>query len=595
MNILLPGAIIKENGKEVHLYVTDIDVVKGLGFCVSVAHAQFMARYFNTHGIPSMALTGDSPDEERNAAKQRLVSGELRFLFVVDIYNEGVDIPEVNTVLFLRPTESLTVFLQQLGRGLRLAENKDCLTVLDFIGQANKKYNFEEKFAALLSNTTRSVSRELKEGFVSAPKGCYIQLEKIAAKYVLDNISVSYDRTSGLVARAAAFTEDTGLSLTLGNFLDYYHLDPRAIYSKKVCFSRLCVRAGAASDFAEPLEETMTKAFARFAVIDSRRWIHFLLELLPELDNTDFAALPPVEQRMLHLDETSFVYVKGNFEPIVSEALWHECEHIRKSRISSLRLPDGETRRKGARTTKNLWVSKLRCRCGSSYRIFNWRKLKDGTPVFGYQCNMRTVNPTRSFVLEHNMTQQLSCDAISIPEWKLELMAKKIFEKVWGNQNKAILRACKMIESCQNGKAATRMSAAPIQSKIEKIKKRKLNYAAMRADGELPREEYQALCKQADDEIARLEQELKALSPAPEPQTVSSDMKAIYDFLSQKVDVHSARLAPELIDQFVEVVTPFADYSYRWKLNTGCKKSKEERTNLTAVSEKPILTFTIDF
>ena len=130
---------------------------------------------------------------------------------------------------------------------------------------------------------------------------------------------------------------------------------------------------------------------------------------------------------------------------------------------------------------------------------------------------------------------------------------------------------------------------------IEKIKKRKLNYAAMRADGELPREEYQALCKQADDEIARLEQELKALSPAPEPQTVSSDLKAIYDFLSQKVDVHGARLAPELIDQFVEVVTPFADYSYRWKLNTGCKKSKEERTDLMAVSEKPILTFTIDF
>ena len=282
-------------------YVTDIDEVKGLGFCVSIEHARFMADYFNTHGIPSMALTGDSSDEERNTVKQRLVSGEIRFIFVVDIYNEGVDIPEVNTVLFLRPTESLTVFLQQLGRGLRLAENKECLTVLDFIGQANKKYNFEEKFTALLSNTTHSVSREIKEGFVSAPKGCYIQLEKIAAKYVLDNISASYDRTSGLVARATAFTEDTGLPLTLRNFLDYYHLDPRAIYSKKVCFSRLCVRAGAASDFAEPLEETMTKALARFAVVDSRRWIRFLLGLLPKLDNTDFAALPPVEQRMLQM------------------------------------------------------------------------------------------------------------------------------------------------------------------------------------------------------------------------------------------------------------------------------------------------------
>ena len=124
-------------------YVTDIDEVKGLGFCVSIEHARFMADYFNTHGIPSIALTGDSSDEERNTAKQRLVSGELRFIFVVDIYNEGVDILEVNTVLFLRPTESLTVFLQQLGRGLRLAENKECLTVLDFIGQANKNWNFD--------------------------------------------------------------------------------------------------------------------------------------------------------------------------------------------------------------------------------------------------------------------------------------------------------------------------------------------------------------------------------------------------------------------------------------------------------------------
>ena len=282
-------------------YVTDINEVKGLGFCVSIEHARFMADYFFALGVPSMALTGDSPDEERNAAKQRLVSGEIRFIFVVDIYNEGVDIPEVNTVLFLRPTESLTVFLQQLGRGLRMAENKECLTVLDFIGQANKKYNFEEKFAALLSNTTRSVSREIKEGFLSAPKGCYIQLEKIAARYVLDNICASYDRTSGLVARAASFTEDTGLPLTLGNLLDYYHLDPRAIYSKKLCFGRLCVRAGMVSDFTEPLEETMTRAFMRFSVVDSRRWIRFLLNLLPRLDNTDFAALSPAEQRMLQM------------------------------------------------------------------------------------------------------------------------------------------------------------------------------------------------------------------------------------------------------------------------------------------------------
>ena len=281
-------------------YVTDIDDVKGLGFCVTVAHAEFMSDYFNAHGIQSMFLTGQSPDEERKNAKSRLVSGEIRFIFVVDIYNEGVDIPEVNTVLFLRPTESLTIFLQQLGRGLRLAEDKECLTVLDFIGQANKKYNFEDKFAALLSNTTRSVTREIKDGFISLPKGCYVQLEKKAARYILENIRASYGNTAGLVSRIASFEEDSGLKLTLANFLDYNHLDPRSIY-KFSTFSRLCARADVTDDFVEPLEETMTKAFARLCTIDSRRWIAFLLDILPWLDDVDFDGLPAMEKRMLQM------------------------------------------------------------------------------------------------------------------------------------------------------------------------------------------------------------------------------------------------------------------------------------------------------
>ena len=281
-------------------YVTDINEVKGLGFCVSVDHAEYMCQYFNKHGIPSMFLTGYSPDDVRRNAKDNLVSGKVRFIFVVDIYNEGVDIPEVNTVLFLRPTESLTIFLQQLGRGLRLAEGKECLTVLDFIGQANRKYCFEDKFAALLSNTTRSVTREIKDGFVSTPKGCYIQLERKAMKYILDNIRASYGNKAGLVTRIASFKEDTGMDLSLANFLDYYHLDPRSIY-RFATFSRLCVRAGVVEDFLEPLEEMMTKALARLAMIDSRRWISFLLDLLPRLHNVDFVRLPGLEKRMLQM------------------------------------------------------------------------------------------------------------------------------------------------------------------------------------------------------------------------------------------------------------------------------------------------------
>jgi len=281
-------------------YVTDINEVKGLGFCVSVEHAKFMTDFFLQHNIPAMCLTGASPDDERNDAKRRLISGEVRFIFVVDIYNEGVDIPEVNTVLFLRPTESLTIFLQQLGRGLRLAYNKECLTVLDFIGQANKKYNFEGKFEALLYSTTRSVQREIKDGFTHMPKGCYIQLERKAKEYILSNIRSSYSGRAGLIARMSTFEEDTGKPLTLENFADYYHLDVRMIY-KVDSFSRLKVAAGVLGDFHEHSEELMQKAFPRICSIDSRRWISFLLKVVDMPEAVAFNMLSDEERIMLHM------------------------------------------------------------------------------------------------------------------------------------------------------------------------------------------------------------------------------------------------------------------------------------------------------
>lgn len=285
-------------------YATDMGNVKALGFCASVEHARFMSDYFNQCGIPAMALVGDSSDAERDSARKRLVKGELRIIFVVDIYNEGVDIPEVNTVLFLRPTESLTIFLQQLGRGLRLSEGKDCLTVLDFIGAANRKYKFEEKFAALLSGSHRNVEYELQHGFVNVPKGCYIQLEKKASEIILSNIRQSYGYKAKLVSLITSFEEDSGQPLTLSNFLTYHHMDARALYAK-YSFSRLCVEAGVRDSFSEPLEETMTKAFSRLVAIDSRRWIRFLLGVLKRLDALDFSGFSHVERQMLNMFYTT--------------------------------------------------------------------------------------------------------------------------------------------------------------------------------------------------------------------------------------------------------------------------------------------------
>ena len=319
-------------------YVTEMNEVKGLGFCVSKAHAEYMSETFNRFTIPSIFLTADSSDLDRNTAKKKLTDGEIRFIFVVDLYNEGVDIPEINTILFLRPTESLTVFLQQLGRGLRLSKDKECLTVLDFIGQASKKYNFEDKFKALLETTSKSVQREVREGFISLPKGCFIQLEKKAKEYILENIRAAFGNTAGIIARIRSFVDDTEKELTLENFLDHYHLDIRNIYKNNNSFSRLCVLSGVKDDFIEELEETITKAFSRICAIDSRRWISFLLKALPNIESISLSEEDLKMLNMFHFtiwqksyEECGFSDIKEGFIKIQnSGVLFKEMLNILK-------------------------------------------------------------------------------------------------------------------------------------------------------------------------------------------------------------------------------------------------------------------------
>lgn len=284
-------------------YVTSINTMCGLGFCVSKEHARFMEEQFNAASIPSLSLTSDDNDYIRRTAQRRLESGEVKIIFVVDLYNEGVDIPQVNTVLFLRPTESLTIFLQQLGRGLRLSPEtgKDCLTVLDFIGQANKLYRFEEKFAALLPDETGSVKRAIETDFAYLPKGCNIQLEKKAKEYVLDNIRKSLGMKAGLPSRIRSFEDESGLSLSMTNFLRYHRLDIRAIHSKKRSFSRLCVDAGVREDFSESDEADLTVALERMSSMNSRRWIHFILRFLLLEDDRSADQLSAGEKRMLSM------------------------------------------------------------------------------------------------------------------------------------------------------------------------------------------------------------------------------------------------------------------------------------------------------
>ncbi|OXM13939.1 DUF3427 domain-containing protein [Paenibacillus herberti] len=261
-------------------YTTDINEVKALGFCVSVDHALYMAKVFNESGISAIALHGRSTDEERNTAKGKLVSGDVKVIFVVDLYNEGVDIPEVNTVLFLRPTESMTVFLQQLGRGLRLADRKECLTVLDFIGQAHQEYRFQDKFRALLGKTKHSIQHYVEHGFSSLPRGSFVQLEKQARDYILRNLKQATINRRNLIGKIKYFTEDSGLSLTLDNFTRYHNMSLYEFYGGRNgnrTLRGLMAEAGLLESLGMNNMEPLIKRIPALLSMNSRRILGFLI------------------------------------------------------------------------------------------------------------------------------------------------------------------------------------------------------------------------------------------------------------------------------------------------------------------------------
>jgi superfamily II DNA or RNA helicase len=286
-------------------YINDIKGVRAIGFCVTVEHAIFMTEKFNLAGLKAECLTSKNSNE-RDRIRAQFKKKEFNYLFVVDIFNEGVDIPEIDTVLFLRPTESLTVFLQQLGRGLRLAEGKDCLTVLDFVGNSRPEYDFESKFRALIGKTTTSVQKEIEDDFPHLPLGCSIILEKKAKETILENIRKATSlNVNQLITKIRNFQHQTTLPLTLNNFIELYQISIEIIYSKD-CWSRLCQRAGVIDKFDNVNEKQIYSAISnKWLSTNSTSYFNFILKIAKQDFNiriNDFDENQKTMLLMLHYD-----------------------------------------------------------------------------------------------------------------------------------------------------------------------------------------------------------------------------------------------------------------------------------------------------
>jgi hypothetical protein len=191
---------------------------RALGFCVSIEHAKFMAARFTAAGIPSLAVFGDSPDRE--AAPGLLRERKVNVLFTADLYNEGVDLPFVDTLLLLGPTQSSTLFLQQLGRGLRHHTGKCSCLVLDFIGQHRDEFRFDATLAAITGIPRARLRKSIEEGFPFLPSGCALQLDAVAREQILASLRATLAGAKRLTSELRELATADLPRPTLAQFLD---------------------------------------------------------------------------------------------------------------------------------------------------------------------------------------------------------------------------------------------------------------------------------------------------------------------------------------------------------------------------------------
>ena len=290
---------------------------RSLGFCVSIAHARFMAQIFREAGIPAAAITSDSPADERVRAASMLRNREVNVLFTVDLFNEGVDIPEIDCVLFLRPTESSTVFLQQLGRGLRLDTGKTSCLVLDFIGSQRREFRFDQRFTALLGGTRQQVIGEIETGITQLPGNCYFRLDKESRRVVLENLKAQLKANKArMVAELRVLANQLRRRPSLSEYLSETRYELADLYKASIGGWHALLGEAQLSPAPTQADRLLAERFHFLLHIDSTRRLRLNLNLLGEADRS-LDDLQPLERRMIEM---------LTFRLLQSEARQPECE-----------------------------------------------------------------------------------------------------------------------------------------------------------------------------------------------------------------------------------------------------------------------------
>lgn len=282
------------------------------------------------------------------------------------------------------------------------------------------------------------------------------------------------------------------------------------------------------------------------------------------------------QKRILNNDFSTYMLVKSDYEPIITEEEWYRCQEIKQRRVTKTIGVSTDGKKKqpnhGKNETKDLWATKLKCRCGASFRRNRWHKNNNAPWSYGYLCYNRLNNGSAQKRRDAGLDDTGYCDQTEIPDWKLEMMGKMIMEQVWRTKAEDIKLACKILQECYKPDSKSpRQNKSVMLANIEKLKSKKDILLDMRSDGEITKEEFLKKKEDIDKKISQLTAEYEKDDCPTESDEAGLELGKIESALNELIDFSQPVLPREIYQKFVSKVTPYSKTHYRWYLNLDGK------------------------
>lgn len=296
-----------------------------------------------------------------------------------------------------------------------------------------------------------------------------------------------------------------------------------------------------------------------------------------------------LSHRVKKNSKEDYVLIEGDFEPIISEELFQKVQEIRASKV----VKAGFTGKShGVRQSKDKWILKLECGCGSGFQRYKWRtNASTGEEIGGYACRHRVTDGSTEFRKSKGMPIDDTCSLPSIPEWKLDYMALEIFKKIWGNQADTIFEVYRLIsQNYHIEQAKTRESPEYLEKQIQKCQSRLVALVDLYTDGDISLEVYRS---KRDEYTSRMEtlkaqlKEITANSGDTQEELIKERLIAIKQLLDDMALCNKEKSPNELINNFVDKIVVRSQTEFEWYINIDGNAEKYIAENCPKIHNEP--------